>query len=169
MSHASTTKTYLWNAEGERHQLNLVWVPGTNGEPYRFGHESAGKPIDVAGFFIAATPVTQALWTHVMGHNPSVKPGPRRPVENVSWGDITGPRAFLDRRTNGSCLLLLTTIRNFTSGFQQKPNGSMRRAVDRPGAITSPSAETMIRIRLPGTDRVGLRRVRLWCGCSDGV
>src|SRR5262245_46257280 len=97
MSHASTTKTYFWNAEGERHQLNLIWVPGTNGEPYRFGHESASKPIDVAGFFIAATRVTQALWTHVMGHNPSVRPGPRRPVENVSWGDITGPAGFLDR------------------------------------------------------------------------
>jgi formylglycine-generating enzyme required for sulfatase activity len=97
MPRVPTTRSYGWEAEGQRHELNLVWVPGTGGEPYVFGHEPASKRIQIAGFFVAATPVTQALWTHVMNHNPSIKSAPRRPVENISWADITRPGGFLDR------------------------------------------------------------------------
>ena len=39
-------------------------------------------------------PVTQALWQHVMGSNPSQYRGSSRPVENVSWSDCA---AFCDR------------------------------------------------------------------------
>jgi formylglycine-generating enzyme required for sulfatase activity len=92
-----TSKAYHWETDGQRHELKLVWVPGTGGDPYLFGREPMRKPIHVRGFFIAATPVTQALWTHVMGHNPSVKSSPRCPVENVSWDDITRRGGFLDR------------------------------------------------------------------------
>jgi formylglycine-generating enzyme len=92
-----TTRSYRWDAEGQHHELNLVWVPGTGEEPYLFGREPRSKSIHVAGFFIAATPVTQALWTYLMGENPSAKSASRCPVENVSWGDITRPGGFLDR------------------------------------------------------------------------
>jgi formylglycine-generating enzyme len=44
-----------------------------------------------------STPVTQALWTHIMGTNPSRRAEPRAPVENVSWLQITEPHGFLDR------------------------------------------------------------------------
>ena len=38
------------------------------------------------GFWLLETPVTQTLWTAVMGTNPSVFRGSRaRPIENVSW------------------------------------------------------------------------------------
>jgi sulfatase modifying factor 1 len=40
------------------------------------------------GFWIADTPCTQALWTEVMGSNPSHFKGDQRPVENVSWHDV---------------------------------------------------------------------------------
>jgi formylglycine-generating enzyme required for sulfatase activity len=96
MLEAATTRTYRWQADGQQHELNLVWVPGTDGDPYLFGRGPARKPITVAGFFALSTPVTQALWTHVMGHNPSVKSAPRCPVENVTWGDITRPGGFLE-------------------------------------------------------------------------
>jgi formylglycine-generating enzyme required for sulfatase activity len=91
------TMSYDWEAEGQRHGLNLVWVPGTDGSPYLFGREPARKPIHIAGFFVSQTPVTQALWTHVMGHNPSVKLAPRCPVDNVSWDDINRSGGFLER------------------------------------------------------------------------
>ena len=39
------------------------------------------------GFWLADTPVTQALWEAVMGNNPSRFRGNARPVENVSWDD----------------------------------------------------------------------------------
>jgi formylglycine-generating enzyme required for sulfatase activity len=53
--------------------------------------------MDLAGFFIATTPVTQALWTRVMGENPAIQPHSHCPIENVSWEQITRPGGFLDR------------------------------------------------------------------------
>lgn len=97
MSDVKSANHYRWNAEGQAHELHLVWVPGTGAEPYLFGREPSRKAVHLAGFFIITTPVTQALWTHVMGTNPAVKRGPRRPVENISWSDITRPGGFLDR------------------------------------------------------------------------
>lgn len=41
--------------------------------------------VEVGEFLIAPYETTQAEFTAVMGYNPSLYPGPRRPVENVSW------------------------------------------------------------------------------------
>jgi formylglycine-generating enzyme len=92
-----TPLEYRWRADGEEHVLQFVHVPGTGGESFPFGGERAACPIDVRDFHIATTPVTQALWTHVMGSNPAVRPELRCPVENVSFLHITEPGGFLDR------------------------------------------------------------------------
>jgi hypothetical protein len=49
---------------------------------------------------MSTVPVTQALWTHVMGAdaNPSAHQGPDLPLENVSWDEITRDGGFLDVR-----------------------------------------------------------------------
>ncbi|SFK21813.1 hypothetical protein SAMN05216302_100238 [Nitrosomonas aestuarii] len=39
------------------------------------------------GFWIADTPVTQALWQVLMGNNPAEFRGEERPVENIGWQD----------------------------------------------------------------------------------
>ncbi|SES76707.1 Formylglycine-generating enzyme, required for sulfatase activity, contains SUMF1/FGE domain [Nitrosomonas marina] len=77
--------------------------PGTflmgspNDEPERDDDELQHEVTLTKGFWIADTPVTQALWTAVMGEddqNPSPHfPGDDRPVENVSWDDA---QAFID-------------------------------------------------------------------------
>src|SRR5688572_13251841 len=91
-------RTYQWGADGEAHELRLVRIPGTQGQPFLFGAGDNRRAIDVREFHIATTQVTQALWTHVMGSNPAVGgPGPRRPVDNVSWQHIAEPGGFLDR------------------------------------------------------------------------
>ena len=50
------------------------------------------KPIhrvNVPTFWMGEFPVTQNLWQAVLGENPSAYPGLDRPVERVSWLDIT--------------------------------------------------------------------------------
>jgi Phosphotransferase enzyme family/Sulfatase-modifying factor enzyme 1 len=90
---------YTWSADRGIHVFDLVYVRGTHGHSYSFGDRTEGRPVEIQDFFIATVPVTQALWTHVMGAgaNPSVHRGPNLPLENVSWDEITEPGGFLDR------------------------------------------------------------------------
>ena len=46
------------------------------------------QPVALDGFVISAEPVSQALWTEVMGKNPSGVQNPSAPVDMVSWADI---------------------------------------------------------------------------------
>ena len=57
--------------------------PALGGTPYLFGVGPNRRPIEVRDFRIATTPVTQALWLHVMGSNPSTRRELLCPVENV--------------------------------------------------------------------------------------
>ena len=76
--------------------FHLHLVPGgtflmgsSNDEPDASDREKPAHPVELDPFYIAEFPVTQDLWMAVMGENPSGFPGERRPVENVSWNDIT--------------------------------------------------------------------------------
>ncbi len=97
MPDVKTVNSYCWNVDGHNHEFSMVWVPGSGVETYLFGREPRQKAINIGGFFIGGTPVTQSLWTHVMGTNPAVKRAPRCPVENISWDDITRSGGFLAR------------------------------------------------------------------------
>jgi formylglycine-generating enzyme required for sulfatase activity len=50
-------------------------------------HEKPVHQVTLSSYYIGETEVTQELWQAVMGSNPSVYKGNRRPVENVSWYD----------------------------------------------------------------------------------
>lgn len=80
----------------------LRWIPGGRllthweGEP---------KEVELDGYWLGETPVTQALWTEVMGHNPSRFQSERlpwrcleRPVEQVSWEDVQEFLRAVDER-----------------------------------------------------------------------
>jgi hypothetical protein len=86
-----TSLRYIWKAGDRGHTLDLVYVEGTNGHPYSFGDVTDSRPMELQGFFIGTVPVTQALWTHVMGFdkNPAMNRGEDLPLENVSWDEIT--------------------------------------------------------------------------------
>jgi formylglycine-generating enzyme required for sulfatase activity len=89
----------LWmtfNYKGIRHLFR--WCePGTflmgspadepEREPWGKGSETQHRVTLTRGFWIAETPVTQALWEIFMGDNPSRFKGAELPVENVSWDD----------------------------------------------------------------------------------
>ena len=49
--------------------------------------EKPSIQVSVSSFYLAEAPVTQALWTEIMGDNPSHFKGDDLPVERVSWED----------------------------------------------------------------------------------
>ena len=85
----------LWMAFTYREVRHAFrWVePGTftMGSPAtekgRYDNEVQHQVTLSKGFWMAETPVTQALWQVVMGANPSNFKGDNRPVEQVSWDD----------------------------------------------------------------------------------
>ena len=56
--------------------------------------EKPTHSVMLSSYYIGQTEVTQALWTAVMGSNPSEFRGDRRPVERVSWNDC---QTFISR------------------------------------------------------------------------
>jgi len=80
----------------------LRWIPAgvfrmgsPPDEPGRFDDEGPRHVVQIGrGFWLFDTPCTQALWTRVMGENPSRFQSPERPVERVSWDDV---QRFLER------------------------------------------------------------------------
>lgn len=75
----------------------LRWIPaGTftmgspESEPGRDADEGPQHAVTIRhGFWLMDTPVTQQLWQHVMGDNPSRFVDPERPVELVNWHEVT--------------------------------------------------------------------------------
>ena len=80
--------------------LTMVWVPGEtflmgspDSEQGRLPDEGPQHQVTLPhGFWMGNYEVTQAQWTAVMGilNNPSHDRGPNRPVESVSWNQVTG-------------------------------------------------------------------------------
>ena len=89
----------LWmtfNYKGVRHLFR--WCePGTflmgspvdepERESWDVGNETQHQVTLTRGFWIAETPVTQALWEIFMGDNPSSFKGAELPVDSVNWDD----------------------------------------------------------------------------------
>lgn len=80
----------------DRAVQRLRWIPAgsfragsPNDEPGRHADEEGPQHFVTIsrGFWLGDTPCRQALWTAVMGDNPSRFPSPDRPVESVSWHD----------------------------------------------------------------------------------
>jgi formylglycine-generating enzyme required for sulfatase activity len=85
--------------------MELVWVPGGTftmgcGGVWAGdceGDEKPARQVEVGGFWMGRTEVTQAQWVAVMGSDPSNHQGcDDCPVEQVSWNDAQGFIARLD-------------------------------------------------------------------------
>jgi formylglycine-generating enzyme required for sulfatase activity len=81
----------------------MIFVKGTGDTTYLFG-EQEKVSVRITDFYISKYPVTQMLWEHITGSNPSRFNGQNKPVEFVSFNDITINNAFLDKlnSANGS-------------------------------------------------------------------
>ena len=76
--------------------MDMLWVkPGTFemgsplGEAKRRYSETPHTVTLSRGFYLGKHEVTQSQWEKVMGSNPSWYKGGNRPVEKVSWTDVT--------------------------------------------------------------------------------
>lgn len=83
--------------DGSHHQFSFVSVKGTRDGAFRFGLENDPLRVQIGDFHISCHPVTQQFWASVMGHNPANNVGDHKPVERVSYEDITGENGFLSR------------------------------------------------------------------------
>lgn len=63
------------------------------------------QEVALDGFVITEKPVSQALWTAVMGKNPSSKANPDLPVDWVSWDDVMKFISKLNKYTGKTFLL----------------------------------------------------------------
>ena len=74
--------------------FDMVKVPagnitmGISADNRRKVTHGIAQPVALDGFVVSAEPVSQALWTEVMGKNPSQVKDPAAPVDMVSWVDI---------------------------------------------------------------------------------
>ncbi len=90
-------------------EQRLRWIrPGSfmMGSPKEDDEAHPGErpqhEVRIRGFWLADTPVTQALWEAVMGKNPSHFIGdPQRPVETVSWQDCQRFCTALEKQVPG--------------------------------------------------------------------
>ncbi len=57
--------------------------------------------VELSGFWLGETPVTQELWTAIRAPNPSRHKSPRLPVESVSWDDCERFLEDLNRTVPG--------------------------------------------------------------------
>lgn len=57
------------------------------GGTFTMGKGCNAHQVTLSSYYIAETPVTQELWTKIMGRNPSYFKGNNFPVESVSWND----------------------------------------------------------------------------------
>ena len=76
--------------------LEMLWCkPGSfqmgspEDEEDRYDDETLHEVTLTSGYWLGKHPVTQAQWENVMGDNPSEFKGANRPVEEVSWDEVT--------------------------------------------------------------------------------
>ena len=77
-------------------------------------------PVALDGFVITATPVSQALWTAVMGSNPSSVQNPSLPVDMVSWGEVHKFISKLNKATGKTFSLPTEAQWEYAAGLQGK-------------------------------------------------
>ncbi len=84
-------------------------------EPERSSNELQHQVTLTKGFWIADTPVTQALWHVIMSNNPSHFLGEENPVENVSWDNA---QAFISKMNDLKTALKLCLPTGSTMGIR---------------------------------------------------
>ncbi len=91
---------------GEGVILEMVWIPGgtfsmgsPESEEGRSNNEGPVHEVELDGFWMGKTEVTQEQYQAIVGSNPSYFKGPKNPVESISWEDAMEFCRKLSQRT----------------------------------------------------------------------
>jgi formylglycine-generating enzyme required for sulfatase activity len=73
-----------------KNQIGMKFVEIPDGSfLMHYKNKPQAQKVNIKGFYMATTEVTQKQWMQVMGSNPSaIKNGNHNPVENISWEDV---------------------------------------------------------------------------------
>ena len=86
-------------------EIEFVEIPAGEfemGSKNRRGDEKPVRQVRISrSFQLGQYPLTQEQWEALMGNNPSDFKGARRPVEQVSWGDVQEFIGKMSRRKDG--------------------------------------------------------------------
>lgn len=112
-------KTYPYKSISDQ----MVRVEGGNfkmGENSLFPDERPIHEVELSGFYMSKTEITQTDWMVVMGHNPSYFQGKNLPVENMTWYDAIN---FANRLSTLEGLEPVYTFKNGQVIWDKTKNG----------------------------------------------
>ena len=79
-----------------------TYVMGSDAGPGVPAEETPRHQVAIAPFYLGKYEVTQAQWQAVMGYNRSAYPHPQRPVDKVTWEEVTAFITKLNQSENTS-------------------------------------------------------------------
>ena len=91
---------------GNSISIELIYIEGgafmMGDQESEWKDEKPAHPVSISPFYLGKYPVKQEQWEAILGKNPSEFKGERKPVEMVSWDDITNEflPAIKDRTGN---------------------------------------------------------------------
>jgi formylglycine-generating enzyme len=85
------------NFEKINYSFPMVFVKGTGTGMFLFGAGTDVRELKIKDFLISKFTVTQILYEHIMGFNPSNNKGSTIPVESVSFNDLFMADGFFEK------------------------------------------------------------------------
>lgn len=129
-------------------------------------------PVTLSSYSIGETEVTQALWTAVMGSNPSNFKGNNLPVEQVSWNDCQTFIRKLNDLTGENFRLPTEAEWEFAARGGNRSRGYKYSGSDNPGDVawyTVNSGDKTHTVKSKSPNELGIYDMsgNVWEWCSD--